>query len=114
MTKFNNFNYSFVHIYILLGTTIQVRQLFKQIPVRRQLITNSKKASQDLKVLESLIKSYAMCKYMVRISYKVGGNIIFAKPGMPTLQEATSCILGKKVTSKMAWVDIEDAEVIKQ
>ncbi|XP_031835416.2 PMS1 protein homolog 1 [Nomia melanderi] len=93
------------------GTTIQVRQLFKQVPVRRQLITNSKKVSQDLKVLESLIKSYAMCKYTVRINYKVDGNIIFVKPGMQTLEEAASCVLGKKVTSKMAWVDTEDAEI---
>ncbi|XP_015437278.1 PREDICTED: PMS1 protein homolog 1-like [Dufourea novaeangliae] len=92
------------------GTTIQVRQLFKQIPVRRQIITNLKKANQDVKVLESFVKSYAMCKSFVRISYKVDGNVIFTKPSIPTLEEAVTYVLGKKVTTNMTWMDIQNAE----
>ena len=93
------------------GTTVQVRQLFKQVPVQRQLITNQKKAHQDIKILESLIKSYGICKFSVRISYKVDSNIIFAKPGTSTIEEAVTYILGKKVTSNMTWIAVEDAEV---
>ncbi|XP_076647864.1 uncharacterized protein LOC143356236 [Halictus rubicundus] len=93
------------------GTTVQVRQLFKQMPVRRQIITNPKKANQDLKILESFIKSFAMCKFLVRMSYKVNSNVVFTKPSTSTLEEAVSCVLGKKVTSRMAWVNIENEEV---
>ncbi|XP_076243800.1 uncharacterized protein LOC143185006 [Calliopsis andreniformis] len=93
------------------GTTVQVRQLFKDIPVRRQLITNSKKANQDIKILETFIKSYGICKFDVRISYKVDSNIIFAKPRMATLEEAVTYILSKKVTSNMTWIDMKNAEI---
>ncbi|XP_078046048.1 uncharacterized protein LOC144474732 isoform X2 [Augochlora pura] len=92
------------------GTTVQVRQLFKDLPVRRQIITNPKKGNQDLKTLESFIKSYAMCKFLVRMSYKVDKNVVFTKPSTSTLEEAVSCVLGKKVTSKMAWINIENEE----
>ncbi|XP_033342436.2 uncharacterized protein LOC117229764 [Megalopta genalis] len=92
------------------GTTVQVRQLFKQLPVRRQIITNPRKGNQDLKILESFIKSYAMCKFMVRMSYKVDNNVVFTKPGTSSLEEAVSCVLGKKVTSKMTWINIENEE----
>lgn len=101
-----------LNVQFLLGTTVQVRQLFKQVPVQRQLITNRKKAHQDIKILESLIKCYGICKFSVRMSYKVDSNIIFAKPGTSTVEEAATYILGKKVTSNMTWIAVEDAEVI--
>lgn len=102
----------YFHSVYILGTTVQVRQLFKQIPVRRQIITNPKTASQDVKALESLIKSYGICKYFIQISYKVDNNIIFAKPSTATLEEAVTHVLGIRLTSNMNWLDITDAEVI--
>ncbi|XP_076634955.1 uncharacterized protein LOC143348537 [Colletes latitarsis] len=92
------------------GTTVQVRQLFKQVPVRRQIITNSKKANRDIKILESLIKSYGICKFSIRMSYKVDNNIIFVKPSTTTLEDAVTYILGKKVTSNMSWINVESTE----
>ncbi|XP_076290738.1 uncharacterized protein LOC143214063 isoform X2 [Lasioglossum baleicum] len=96
------------HCHRATGTTVQVRQLFKQMPVRRQIITNPKKANQDLKILESFIKSFAMCKFAVRMSYKVDSNVVFTKPSTSTLEEAVSFVLGKKVTSRMAWANTEN------
>ncbi|XP_017762252.1 PREDICTED: PMS1 protein homolog 1-like [Eufriesea mexicana] len=93
------------------GTTVQVKQLFKHMPVRRQIITHSKKANQDIKTLESLIRSYGICKFFVRISYKVDNNIIFAKPSLTSLEEAVTYTLGKKVTCNMNWMDITDTDI---
>ncbi|XP_053983549.1 PMS1 protein homolog 1-like isoform X1 [Hylaeus volcanicus] len=93
------------------GTTIQIRQLFKHIPVRRQIITTQRKANQDIKILEFLIKSYGMCKFLVRMSFKVDNNIIFMKPSVATLEEAVTYILGKKVTSNMTWINAENTEI---
>ncbi|KAF3425863.1 hypothetical protein E2986_09971 [Frieseomelitta varia] len=93
------------------GTTVQVKQLFKRMPVRRQIITNSKKVNQDIRALESLIKSYGMCKYFVRINCKVNDNIIFAKPNTSSLEEAVTYILGKKVTCNMNWMDVTDMDI---
>ncbi|CAK9798686.1 PMS1 protein homolog 1 [Anthophora quadrimaculata] len=93
------------------GTTVQVRQLFKQVPVRRQIITNPKKANQDIKILESLIKSYAMCKFFARITYRVNNNVVFAKPSMVTFEEAVTYVLGKKLTCNMSWIDTTDTDI---
>lgn len=82
------------------------------MPVRRQIITNSKKVNQDIRALESLIKSYGMCKYFVRINCKVNDNIIFAKPNTSSLEEAVTYILGKKVTCNMNWMGVADMDVI--
>ncbi|CAL7941657.1 unnamed protein product [Xylocopa violacea] len=92
------------------GTTIQVRHLFKQMPVRRQIITNSKKVNQDIKILESLVKSYGMCKYSVRISYEVDKTIRFAKPGLVTFEEAVTYTIGKKITCNMSWINIAETD----
>ncbi|KOC62559.1 PMS1 protein like protein 1 [Habropoda laboriosa] len=94
-----------------LYVTVQVRQLFKQVPVRRQIITNPKKANQDIKILEYLIKSYAMCKFFARITCRLNNNVIFAKPSVNTFEEAVTYILGKKVTCNMNWIDITDTEI---
>lgn len=99
------------HCHRSTGTTVQVKQLFKQMPVRRQIITNLKKANQDIKTLESLIKSYGMCKFNARINYKVNNNIIFAKPSISNLEEAVTYTLGKKITCCMNWIDITDTDI---
>lgn len=91
-----------------------MKQLFKQIPVRRQIITNSKRANQDIKMLESLVKSYGMCKFGVRISYKVDNIIKFAKPSTATLEEAVAYVFGRKMISNMSWINIENTEVTIQ
>ncbi|CAD1474454.1 unnamed protein product [Heterotrigona itama] len=93
------------------GTTVQVKQLFKRMPVRRQIITNLKKINQDIKALEFLIKNYGMCKYFVRINYKINNNIIFAKPNTSSLEEAVTYILGKKITCNMNWMDVIDMDI---
>ncbi|XP_012241269.1 PMS1 protein homolog 1 isoform X1 [Bombus impatiens] len=99
------------HCHRSTGTTVQVKQLFKQMPVRRQIITNLKKATQDIRTLESLIKSYGICKFNVRINYKVNNNIIFAKPSISNLEEAVTYTLGKKITCCMNWIDITDTDI---
>ncbi|XP_026666479.1 PMS1 protein homolog 1-like isoform X2 [Ceratina calcarata] len=93
------------------GTTVQVRELFKLIPVRRQIIKNPKKSSQDVKALKSMIISYAMCKYSVRIFFKVDKNIVFSKVRANTLEEAVQNTLGTRVTGNMSWIDVTDTDI---
>lgn len=95
-----------------LGTTVQVKEIFKQMPVRRQIIT--KKANQDIKNLEFLLKCYGICKFFVRISYKIDNKIIFIKPSTNSFEESIGYILGRKITCNMDWIDITDTDVIIQ
>lgn len=94
----------------LLGTTIEVKNLFKQIPVRRQMITNTRKANQAIKLLETLIQSFGICKPNVRIQFRVNNNLTFTKPSLNNIKEAANHVLGRKITSNMEWIEPRDIE----
>ncbi|XP_046838468.1 PMS1 protein homolog 1-like isoform X1 [Vespa crabro] len=96
------------------GTTVQIKQMFKQLPVRRKLITNKKKANQDIKLIECLLKSFGICNYTVRISYKVNNNVIFIKPNLDSIKEAAEHVLGSKVICNMKWITYEETEATIQ
>lgn len=85
--------------------------MFKQLPVRRKLITDKKKSNQDIKLIETLLKSFGICNYTVRISYKVNNNVVFMKPNLGSIKEAAEYILGSKVICNMKWIIYEETEV---
>ncbi|KAK2580539.1 hypothetical protein KPH14_007673 [Odynerus spinipes] len=111
----NNGNIKTTELYPKLrGTTVQVKQIFKHFPVRRKIITNTKKANQDIKLIETLLKSFGICNPTVRIHYRVNNNIIFMKPNLGSIKEAAEYVLGKKVISNMKWLSYEGAEATIQ
>ncbi|KAG5346675.1 RL5 protein, partial [Acromyrmex charruanus] len=97
-----------------IGTTVQVRNLFKQVPVRRQIITNTKKANQTIKLLETLMQCFGICKPNVRIQFRVNNNVTFTKPSLNNIREAVNHILGRKIMSNMEWIESKDAEFTLQ
>ncbi|XP_012531280.1 PMS1 protein homolog 1 isoform X1 [Monomorium pharaonis] len=96
------------------GTTVQVRNLFKQVPVRRQIITNVKKTNQSIKLLENLMQCFGICKPNVRIQFRVNNNVTFTKPSLNNIREAISYILGRKIMSNMEWIESKNAEITLQ
>ncbi|KAL0117779.1 hypothetical protein PUN28_008877 [Cardiocondyla obscurior] len=96
------------------GTTIQVKDLFKQIPVRRQIITNARKANQTIKLLEILMQCFGICKPNVRIQFRVNNNVTFTKPSLNNIKEAVNHILGRKIVSNMEWIESKSAEFTLQ
>ncbi|XP_067206509.1 PMS1 protein homolog 1 [Linepithema humile] len=90
------------------GTTVQARNLFKQVPVRRQIITNTKTANQTIKLLETLIQCFGICKPNIRIQFRVNNNLVFTKPSLNNIKEAANHVLGRKIMSNMEWVEPMD------
>ncbi|XP_015597732.1 PMS1 protein homolog 1 isoform X2 [Cephus cinctus] len=93
------------------GTTVKVKQLFKNFPVRRQAICSTRKSNQDVKLVEFLLKCYGICQPGVRINYRVNNNTIFMKPSLSNSKEALQHILGKKVVSNLELLEIKNPEV---
>lgn len=79
--------------------------------MRRQIITNTKTANQTIKLLETLIQCFGMCKPNIRIQFRVNNNLIFTKPSLNNIKEAANHILGRKIMSNMEWVEPMDVEV---
>lgn len=96
------------------GTTVQVKNLFKQIPVRRQLITNTRRANQAVKLLETLVQAFGICKPNLRIQLRVNNNVIFTKPSLNNIKEAASHIFGRKIMCHMEWVEPNNTEFTLQ
>lgn len=89
---------------------MQARSMFKDIPVRRQIMNNSKRANQDVKSLETLLRSYAICHPRVRINYRVNGANIMTKPSTETMKECLAYLYGKKFISQVDFVDKSTTE----
>lgn len=81
------------------------------MPVRRQIITNKKKANETIKLLETLMQCFGICKPNVRIQFRVNNNIMFTKPSLNNIREAVNHILGRKIMSNMEWIESKDVEV---
>ncbi|XP_043470340.1 PMS1 protein homolog 1-like [Leptopilina heterotoma] len=88
-----------------IGTTVQAKGLFKNFPVRRQTLLNSRRANQDLKYLEDLLKSFAIIHPNLRITYRLNKQIVFMKPSASNLTESIRNVLGKDVTSNLEFIE---------
>ncbi|XP_011136970.1 PMS1 protein homolog 1 isoform X2 [Harpegnathos saltator] len=96
------------------GTTVQAKNLFKQLPVRRQMIINTRRANQNIKLLETLIQSFSICKPNIRIQFRIDNNVIFAKPSLNNIKEAACHVLGRKITSNMEWIEPKNIGFVLQ
>lgn len=92
------------------GTTVQVHSLFKNIPVRRQIINNSKRATQDLKLIENLLKDFGICRPHVRIIFRIDNSTVFMKVPGETIKESLINIYGKKNILLYEFIDYKIPE----
>jgi len=90
---------------------VQAKNLFKQMPVRRQIITDTRKANQVIKLLETLVHCFGICKSNVRIQFRVNNNLVFTKPSLNNIKEAVNHTLGRKIMSNMEWIESKDTDV---
>lgn len=58
----------FILILFLLGTIIQVVNLFKKLPVRKQMYNSKKQCVNDLRKIEYIVKSLAAIQQNIRVS----------------------------------------------
>ncbi|XP_034941438.1 PMS1 protein homolog 1-like [Chelonus insularis] len=94
-----------------IGTTVRVENLFKNYPVRRQSISNSKKINQEMKDIEELLKDYGICRPEVRFSYVVDNLSIFSKFPKSTYKECLNEIYGAKVIFNYEFLNFEEDNI---
>ena len=81
------------------------------MPVRRQVILNLRRANQDLKYLEALLKSFGIIQPPLRITYRRNKQIIFIKSSANSLTESITNVLGKEMISNLEWIEENCPEV---
>ena len=81
------------------------------MPVRRQLLLNTRRANQDLKYLETILKSFGIIQPPLRITYRRNKQIIFIKSSANDLIDSITNVIGKDLVSNLEWIEENCLEV---
>lgn len=95
----------------LSGTIVQMKDLFKKFPVRRNIINNKKRINQEIKAVEILLKTYAICKPGVKFIFRVNSNVNFARPSCKDIKEAIKLVLGIQNFSRLNHIQKKNLEL---
>ncbi|MBV0924074.1 DNA mismatch repair endonuclease MutL [Halomicroarcula limicola] len=87
------------------GTTIEVEDLFYNVPARRKYL---KQASTEFAHVNTIVTSYALANPDVAVSLSHGGRETFATTGQGDLRETVMSVYGLEVAQSMIAVDDAD------
>ncbi|WP_135306257.1 DNA mismatch repair endonuclease MutL [Haloarcula amylovorans] len=87
------------------GTTIEVADLFYNVPARRKYL---KQASTEFAHVNTIVTSYALANPDVAISLSHGGRETFATTGQGDLRETVMSVYGREVAQSMIPVEGDD------
>uniref|UniRef100_A0A8C1RSR9 PMS1 homolog 1, mismatch repair system component n=1 Tax=Cyprinus carpio TaxID=7962 RepID=A0A8C1RSR9_CYPCA len=83
------------------GTTVCAANLFKNLPVRRQYYSNSKKCKEELKRVQNLLMAYAVVKPELRITLSHNKAVIWQKSRVSDHRTALMAVLGAASVANM-------------
>ncbi|XP_034244429.1 PMS1 protein homolog 1-like isoform X2 [Thrips palmi] len=94
------------------GTTVTVSNLFKNLPVRRQLMGSSRKSQEELKQVESVVKSLAVIKPNVRVTLSHNKCLIWQKTQCSNLSNSFAQLVGYSTSQQMEMLSLKVNEEI--
>ncbi|XP_053596109.1 PMS1 protein homolog 1 isoform X2 [Microplitis demolitor] len=96
------------HCHRSLGTTVRAENLFFNIPVRRQVITDPKTANKDIKTIKKWLLDYSICCPEVSMTFTVDSKNILMKHGKTNYKECLIEIFGRKFVSNYEFMTYSD------
>ncbi|MBQ0058758.1 MAG: DNA mismatch repair protein MutL, partial [Lachnospiraceae bacterium] len=89
------------------GTTIIVRDLFYNIPVRAKFL---KTAMTEAGYIGTYVEQLALSHPTIAFTYKVNGNVKLSTSGTGKLRDVIYSIYGREIVKNLVDVDLEDEE----
>ncbi|XP_029461869.1 PMS1 protein homolog 1 isoform X2 [Rhinatrema bivittatum] len=83
------------------GTTVTVHKLFKNLPVRKQFYSTTKKCKEEIKRVQDLLMAYGIIKPDVRIMFTHNKAVIWQKARVSDHKMALLSVLGTAIMSSM-------------
>ncbi|KAF5903384.1 PMS1 protein 1, partial [Clarias magur] len=83
------------------GTTVCALKLFKNLPVRRQYYSNSKKCKDELKKVQDLLMAYAIIKPELRIVLTHNKAVVWQKSKVSDRGAALMAVLGSSTAANL-------------
>ncbi|XP_057334660.1 PMS1 protein homolog 1-like [Microplitis mediator] len=96
------------HCHRSLGTTVRAENLFFNIPVRRQVITDPKTANKDIKTIKKWLVDYSICCPEVSITFTVDSKNFLMKHKKADYKECLVEIFGRKFVSNYEFMTYSD------
>uniref|UniRef100_A0A8C3KC80 PMS1 homolog 1, mismatch repair system component n=1 Tax=Calidris pygmaea TaxID=425635 RepID=A0A8C3KC80_9CHAR len=98
------------------GTTVTVLKLFKNLPVRKQFYSTTRKCKEELKKVQDLLIAYGIIKPDLRITLTHNKAVIWQKTRVSDHKMACMSVLGTAVMGSMVPFQhcCEDPELIRQ
>ena len=90
------------------GTTVLVTDLFKDLPVRRQLYKNEKNLKDEVKKIEELLISYALVFNNARLTLTNNKKEIWRKNRASNLQFSIRELFKSRISQELTLLNIED------
>lgn len=94
------------------GTTVIVSNLFKNLPVRRQLMGSSRKAQDELKQVESVVKSLAVIKPNIRVTLSHNKCLIWQKTPCSNISNSFAQVVGYSTSQQLEVLSLKVNEEI--
>lgn len=88
-------------MFYFLGTTVIVTELFKNVPVRKHIMSYGRRVGDELKKVESIVKSLAVIHPCVRVCFAHNKFLIWQKTSVAHLKLSVMQILNHSVTKKL-------------
>ncbi|XP_045909296.1 PMS1 protein homolog 1 [Micropterus dolomieu] len=83
------------------GTTVSVLKLFKNLPVRRQYYSSTKKCKEELKKVQDLLMAYAIIKPDLRLTLVHNRVVIWQKAKVADHRSALLATLGPSTVANL-------------
>ncbi|XP_041940022.1 PMS1 protein homolog 1 isoform X2 [Alosa sapidissima] len=83
------------------GTTVCALKLFKNLPVRRQYYSNTKKCKEELKKVQDLLMAYAVVKPELRITFAHNKVVVWQKSRVSDHRAALMAVIGAALMANM-------------
>lgn len=90
------------------GTTVAVSNLFKNLPVRKQFLSSSKKCKEELKKVEDIVMAFGAVHPGLRIVLWHNKSIIWQKSKVSDFRTSLMNVFGTVVMSQMDKIDYKD------
>lgn len=89
---------------MILGTIVTVTDLFKFLPVRKQLMSSSRRASEELKKVETVVKSLALIHPKLRVTLVHNKFMIWQKTSVSNLRLSVSQVVSQSIVKQLYYL----------
>jgi DNA mismatch repair ATPase MutL len=94
----------------ITGTLVTVSGLFRNIPVRKNYLNSGRRAAEELKRVDNIVKSLAVIHPSLRVTFCHNKCLLWQKSACTNLRLSLMQVVGHFISSKLEELVLEEAE----